>query len=91
MTLGSLGILVKSSCSAPICRDDPEPQSRGEGDREEVKMTLETNERRQRLKRERSFPKWVRGVALLKWTFRVMTLLYRLWRFWNWLTGDPDS
>lgn len=54
-------------------------------------MTLETNERRQRLKREQRFPKWVRGAALLKWTFRVMAFLYRLWRFWNWLNGDPDS
>jgi hypothetical protein len=54
-------------------------------------MTLETNERRQRLKRTQSFPKWVRGAALLKWTFRLGTFLYRLWRIWNWFNGDPDS
>lgn len=54
-------------------------------------MVLETNERRQRLKRKWSFPKWVRNASLLKWTFRGMIFLYRLWRFWNWLTGDPDS
>lgn len=54
-------------------------------------MVLETNERQQRLKRTRKWPKWLRGPFLLKWAIRLGLLAYRLWRFWNSLSGDPDS
>lgn len=58
---------------------------------EEACMVLETNTRRQRLKRKRKWPLWVRSVSLLKWALRIGPVLYRLWRFWNWLNGEPED
>lgn len=54
-------------------------------------MGLETNERRQRLKRMRKWPKRVRAPFLLKRAFRVGVLAYRIWRFWYALSGGPGD
>ncbi|MCY4459339.1 MAG: hypothetical protein OXC26_02895 [Albidovulum sp.] len=54
-------------------------------------MTFETNERRQRLKRTSKSPKWLRAPFLLKWAFRLGVLAYRVWRFWNALSGGSGD
>ncbi len=54
-------------------------------------MDLETNERRQRLKRTSKWPKWLRAPFLLKWALRLGVLAYRIWRFWSALSGVPGD
>lgn len=54
-------------------------------------MTLETDERRQRLKRTSKWPKWLRAPFLLRWAILTGKLAYRLWRLWNALSGDPGG
>ena len=54
-------------------------------------MDLETNERQQRLKRTSKWPNWLRVPFLLKWAIRFGLLAYRIWRFWNALSGDPGD
>lgn len=54
-------------------------------------MAFETNERRQRLKRRSKWPKRLRAPFLLKWAIYLGTLAYRIWRFWNSLSGDPGD
>lgn len=53
-------------------------------------MAFKTNERRQRLKRTRGWPKWFRAPFLLKWAIGIGLFFYRLWRFWNSFSG-PGS
>lgn len=54
-------------------------------------MVFETDQRQQRLKRKRKWPKWLRSRTLLKWAFYIGWLAFRLWRFWHALSDDPDS
>lgn len=53
-------------------------------------MDTETNERQQRLKRQKKWPDWLRSPALLKWSIRLGLIAYRLWRFWVAISG-PDN
>lgn len=88
MTCGSLGTLVWLPLSALLVRDDTSPMV-GVVEREgDQKMVSETNERQQRLKRTRKWPKWLRAPFLLRWAIRIGVLAYRLW---NILSGDPGS
>ena len=51
-------------------------------------MGFEINELQQRLKRKGKWPKWLPAPFLLKITFRIGVLSYRLW---DALLGGPDS
>lgn len=49
------------------------------------------NRRRRRPKSGGRWPKWLRSPRLLRWVFIVGLLIFRLWRFLNWLMGPPDG